>query len=65
MRSSRQNKINGQIIISNIDCSRLAIDKHANLYVSDCVHDEVTRWKRADKNGKGDQLDQFHYPRGL
>jgi hypothetical protein len=35
MRWSRQNNTNGQIIISDIDCSRLTMDKDGSLYVSD------------------------------
>ncbi len=45
MRWSRQNKINGQIIISKIDCSRLAIDKHGNLYFSDCRNHRIQKFE--------------------
>ncbi len=45
MRWSRQNKINGQIIISKIDCSCLAIDKHGNLYFSDCGNYRIQKFE--------------------
>ena len=71
MRWSRQDNSNGEVIISNIDCTRLAIDKDGSLYVSNYVKHEVRRWKRDEKgkgtvvaggNGKGDRLDQFNEP---
>ncbi|CAF4163309.1 unnamed protein product, partial [Adineta steineri] len=34
-----------QILIHNIDCSGLAMDKHGFLYVSDGEKNEVRRWK--------------------
>ncbi|CAF4449713.1 unnamed protein product, partial [Adineta steineri] len=62
-----------QILIDNIDCSRLAMDKHECLYVSDYKKNEVRRWKMgeynnegvvvAGGNGKGDQLNQLNSPR--
>ncbi|CAF1121153.1 unnamed protein product [Adineta steineri] len=58
---------NQQILIDNIDCYGLAIDKHGFLYVSDCEKNEVRRWKMgeyhnegiivAGANGYGNQLD--------
>ncbi|CAF0913582.1 unnamed protein product [Adineta steineri] len=64
---------NQQILIHNIDCFGLAIDKHGFLYVSDTVKDEVRRWKIgeynsegivvAGGNGQGNQLNQLSYPR--
>ncbi|CAF1474092.1 unnamed protein product [Adineta steineri] len=61
-----------KILIHNIDCSRLAIDKHGFLYVNDYMNNEVRRWKMGEYNnegvvvagghGKGDQLNQLHYP---
>ncbi len=73
VRWSRQNNTNGQIIISNIDCSRLAVDQNGDLYVSDCVENQVKRWKRGEKNGtivaggngKGDQLNQLNCPTSI
>ncbi|CAF1136441.1 unnamed protein product [Adineta steineri] len=61
-----------QILIQNIHCQGLAIDKHGFLYVSDGVRNEVKRWKIgeynkgvvvAGGNGQGDQLNQFNDPR--
>ncbi|CAF1447090.1 unnamed protein product [Adineta steineri] len=61
-----------QIIIQNIDCWGLAMDKNGFLYVSDTIKNEVRRWKMeeynnegivvAGGNGKGDQLNQLNYP---
>ncbi|CAF1156063.1 unnamed protein product [Adineta steineri] len=42
-----------QILIDNIDCSRLAIDKHGFLYVSDWKKNEVRRWKMGEYNNEG------------
>ncbi len=71
MRWSLENNTkNGEIIISNIDCSRLTMDKDGSLYVTDYVKNEVRRWKRGDQNGtivaggngKGNHLNQFNHP---
>ncbi|CAF4160311.1 unnamed protein product, partial [Adineta steineri] len=61
-----------QILIQNIQCWGLAIDKNGFLYVSDWEKHEVRRWKMgeynnegiivAGGNGKGDQLHQLSYP---
>ncbi|CAF1521649.1 unnamed protein product [Adineta steineri] len=60
-----------QILIDNIDCGRLAMDKHGLLYVSDWKKNEVRQWKMgeysegtvvAGGNGKGDQLNQLNFP---
>ncbi|CAF0950457.1 unnamed protein product [Adineta steineri] len=63
---------NQQILIDDIDCSRLAIDKHGYLYVSDWEKNEVRRWKMgkynnegivvAGGNGKGNELNQLNDP---
>ncbi|CAF1238191.1 unnamed protein product [Adineta steineri] len=62
---------NQQILINNIDCCRLAMDKHGFLYVSDYKKNEVRRWKMgeynegvvvAGGNGKGNQLNQLNTP---
>ena len=73
MRWSRQNSSQGQIIISDIDCSRLAMHKDGTLYVSDHKRNEVKRWKKgevngikvAGGNGEGDRLDQLNNPTHL
>ncbi|CAF1168195.1 unnamed protein product [Adineta steineri] len=44
---------NQQILIDNIDCYGLAIDKHGFLYVSDCEKNEVRRWKMGEYNNEG------------
>ncbi|CAF4236040.1 unnamed protein product [Adineta steineri] len=63
---------NQQILIQNIVCYGLAMDKNGFLYVSDWVKSVVRRWKMgeynnegivvAGGNGKGDQLNQLDYP---
>ncbi|CAF0890261.1 unnamed protein product [Adineta steineri] len=63
---------NQQILIPNIDCCRLVMDKHGFLYVSDRKKNEVRRWKMgefnnegiivAGGNGKGNQLNQLNLP---
>ncbi|CAF1209390.1 unnamed protein product [Adineta steineri] len=65
-------KQNQQILIKNIHCYSLAMDKQGFLYVSDCEKHEVRRWKMgeynnegilvAGGNGKGHKLDQLNYP---
>ncbi|CAF1144749.1 unnamed protein product [Adineta steineri] len=47
-----QNQTSQQIIISNIDCWGLTIDKNGFIYTSDCENDEVRRWKQGDKKGE-------------
>ncbi|CAF1459896.1 unnamed protein product [Adineta steineri] len=65
-----QNQTKQQILISNIDCWGLAIDKNGFIYTSDNENHEVRRWKQGDKNGelvaggngKGDHLNQLNEP---
>ncbi|CAF1467928.1 unnamed protein product [Adineta steineri] len=49
MQWSRQNDQDVQIIIENIDCFGLAMDKNGYLYVSDLTRNEVTRRKIGEK----------------
>ena len=73
MRWSRQSASHGQIIISDIDCSRLALHKDGTLYVSDHQKNEVRRWKKGETNtikvaggnGRGTRLNQLHNPTHL
>ncbi|CAF0764137.1 unnamed protein product [Adineta steineri] len=61
-----------QILIDNIYCRGLAMDKYGFLYVSDFEKNEVRRWKMgeynnegiivAGGNGKGNQLNQLNSP---
>ncbi|CAF1467364.1 unnamed protein product [Adineta steineri] len=61
-----------QILIQNIDCSRLVMDKYGFLYVSDYMKSEVRRWKMGEYNnegiivaggyGKGNQFNQLNCP---
>ncbi|CAF1466390.1 unnamed protein product [Adineta ricciae] len=68
---------NGQtqeILIENICCWGLAMDKNRFLYVTDTEKNEVRKWKLekiienkegtlvAGGNGKGNQLNQFNHP---
>jgi hypothetical protein len=68
MRWSLENNTqNGEIIIEDIDCAHLAMDKDGSLYISDHKENGVKRWERGDQkgtivaggNGKGHRLDQF------
>ncbi|CAF0862143.1 unnamed protein product [Adineta steineri] len=58
-----------QILIENIHCSGLAMDKSGFLYVSDSWNNEVRRWKIGEYNNEGivvaggyDQRNQLNYP---
>ncbi|CAF1171789.1 unnamed protein product [Adineta steineri] len=61
-----------KILIKNIDCHGLAMDKHGFLYVSDHNKNVVRRWKMgkynnkgivvAGGNGRGNQLNQLNGP---
>ncbi|CAF3944347.1 unnamed protein product, partial [Adineta steineri] len=61
-----------QILIQNIDCYGLAMDKSGFLYISDWTKMEVRRWKIGDYhnegiivaggNKKGNQLNQLNRP---
>ncbi|CAF4295072.1 unnamed protein product, partial [Adineta steineri] len=60
-----------QILIENIDCYGLAMDKKGFLYVSDHGKNDVRRWKMgeynegdivAGGNGNGNQLNQLNCP---
>ncbi|CAF3999547.1 unnamed protein product [Adineta steineri] len=63
---------NQQILINNIDCFGLAMDKHGFLYVSDSEKNEVRRWKMGEYNnegivvaggyGQGNKLNQLNSP---
>ncbi|CAF4281225.1 unnamed protein product [Adineta steineri] len=63
---------NQQILIENISCWGLAMDKHGFLYICDLEKNEVQRWKMgeynnegivvAGGNGRGNQLNQLDYP---
>ncbi|CAF1209542.1 unnamed protein product [Adineta steineri] len=44
---------NQQILIDNIDCFGLTIDKYGFLYVSDYKKNEVRRWKMGESNNEG------------
>ncbi|CAF3926629.1 unnamed protein product [Adineta steineri] len=61
-----------QILIHNINCYGLAMDKNRFLYVSNWEKNEVRRWKMgeydnkgivvAGGNGQGDQVNQLNFP---
>ena len=71
--SRRQDTTQGEVIIDNIYCRGLAIDRQRYLYVSDTGKNEIRRYIIGDKNGivvaggngKGNQLNQLNYPRYL
>ncbi|CAF4180095.1 unnamed protein product, partial [Adineta steineri] len=68
-----QNETNQQILISNISCLGLTMDKNGFIYVSDSQNNEVRRWKQGDEkgelvaggNGKGNHLNQLNHPRNI
>jgi sugar lactone lactonase YvrE len=70
MQWPRQNGKNGEIIIPDIECWGLAMDKNGYLYVSDTEKHEVRRWKIGDTNGtivaggngNGNHLNQLNSP---
>ncbi|CAF0971066.1 unnamed protein product [Adineta steineri] len=70
VRWSRQNDTNGETIITDIDCYGLTMDKNGDVYFSDCVKNEVRRWKQGERkgtivaggNGKGNHLNQLDNP---
>ena len=61
---------NQQILISDIHCRGLTMDKNGDLYISDYVKNEVRRWKTGDThgtiiaggNGNGNNLNQLNEP---
>jgi sugar lactone lactonase YvrE len=74
MQWSRQNPTAyGQILLSDIDCYGLTMDKNGSLYVSDYVKNEVKRWRKGEKkgtivaggHGMGDHLNQLNYPTSI
>ncbi|CAF1311584.1 unnamed protein product [Rotaria sordida] len=68
--SRRSGTTQGEILIDNIACSRLAMDYQRYLYISDVDKYEVSRYQIGDKhgtivaggNGKGASLNQLNYP---
>jgi sugar lactone lactonase YvrE len=71
MRWFRQINAHGEIIIPNIDCCGLTMDRDGSLYVSDYKRNEVRRLKREEKgkgtvvaggNGNGNRLNQLNSP---
>lgn len=60
----------GEIIIENIDCYSLTMNKNGSLYISDSTQSEVRRWKKGETNGiivaggngKGGDLNQLNWP---
>ncbi|CAF3378062.1 unnamed protein product [Rotaria socialis] len=71
--SRRSGTTQGEILIGNIYCFGLAMDKQRNIYVSDTEKHEVRRFQLGEKNGtlvaggngKGNGLNQLNYPRYL
>ncbi len=67
VRWPRQHGTSGEVIMSNVACLSLAIDKDEYLYVSDYGKGEVRRWRVGDSsgtvvaggNGQGSRLDQL------
>ena len=70
VRCSLRNDTDAEIVIPNIDCHSLVMDNNGDLYVSNCMKNEVRRWKRGNKegtivaggNGKVNKLNQLNHP---
>jgi sugar lactone lactonase YvrE len=70
VRWPRQSDSIGQVVIKDIDCDGITMDKNGFLYISDPKKHEVRRWKIGDKsgtivaggNGPGNDLNQLNYP---
>ena len=70
VRWPRRNGRSGEILISNIYCFDLMMDKDGYFYVSDAEKHEVRRWKIGEQNGTivaggngyGDRLGQLNCP---
>ncbi|CAF4025886.1 unnamed protein product [Adineta steineri] len=68
-----QKQTKQQILISDIDCEGLTMDKNGFVYVSDTEKNEVRQLKEGDQNGrivaggneKGNDLNQFNIPRNI
>ncbi|CAF4939741.1 unnamed protein product, partial [Rotaria socialis] len=68
--SLRSGTTQGEILIDNIDCYGVAMDKQRYLYVSDVGKHEVRRYQLGEKNvtlvaggnGQGDGLNQLNFP---
>ena len=68
--SLEKNTINGEILLSDIDCHGVAMDKDGLIYISDSKKNEVSCWRSGEKertiiaggNGQGDNLNQLDSP---
>ena len=69
----RRNGQTGEVLISNIDCHDVNMDKNGYVYVSGWERHEIRRWKIGENigaliaggNGRGDRLDQLNNPRNI
>ncbi|CAF1427681.1 unnamed protein product [Adineta steineri] len=70
VRWPRQNGKHAEILMSDIACSRVTMDKNGDLYVSDWKKNDVRRWKQGERegiivaggNGKENHLNQLNWP---
>ena len=72
VRWSLENQQDRQILVDNIDCSRLMMNENGDLFVSDSENHAVKRWRKGDRrkegtivaggNGQGNQLNQLNCP---
>lgn len=73
LRWSLRNETDREVIITDVRCSRLAMDGNGDLYVADWDRHEVRRWTAEKKdgvlvaggNGKGNQLNQLNTPTAI
>ncbi|UJR24289.1 hypothetical protein I4U23_027256 [Adineta vaga] len=65
-----QNEVKQEVLVDNISCYGLGMDKDGFLYVSDDEKNEVRKWRKGDNegilvaggNGKGNGLNQLDSP---
>ncbi|CAF2197795.1 unnamed protein product [Rotaria magnacalcarata] len=70
MRWPRRNGTQGEIIIENVLCTGIAMDKDKYLYVSECERNEVRKWLMGEKigtivaggRGQGNGFNQLNSP---
>lgn len=75
VRCDGRNSGEAKVLIENIACIGLAMDKQRYLYVADTEKHEVRRWKEGEEddegtvvaggNERGDRLDQLDTPRSI
>lgn len=73
VRWSMTNAQDQQILVSDVDCRGLVINKNGDLFACDSKRHVVRRWGKGDSSGtivaggneRGNHFNQLHYPRGV